>query len=125
VNLIDPTGLDPDDEPLTHIDPATGQPTTVPGINGGTVFIDASSSSSSSGIMRAGNGVFDGDVHLSLTSINFLGGQQNAVSIKNATPDQQSRFNDAYNEFWKRYMRTTVRTHVRICLAVSRMQKRH
>ena len=49
VNLVDPSGLNPDDpKPLTHMDPATGLPTPVAGINAGTVFIDSSSSSSSS-----------------------------------------------------------------------------
>jgi RHS repeat-associated protein len=87
VNLVDLTGLDPDDpSPTTHIDPATGQLTPVPGINAGTVFIDGSSSSSSSGIMRSGNGIFDGDMHLSLTSIYFLkGGPQNAAPQDNRT----------------------------------------
>ncbi|HJP94768.1 MAG TPA: S8 family serine peptidase [Pyrinomonadaceae bacterium] len=36
-NLVDPSGLDPQDlstpSPTTHIDPATGQPTSVPGIS--------------------------------------------------------------------------------------------
>lgn len=80
VNFIDPTGLDPDDpKPLTHIDPATGQPTPVPGVNAGTVMADGNSDSSSA-IMRAGNGVYDGDQHLSLTSVNVLrGGPQDTA----------------------------------------------
>jgi RHS repeat-associated protein len=40
VNVVDPTGLDPTDPPSTTvIDPATGLPTSVPGVNGGVVTI--------------------------------------------------------------------------------------
>jgi RHS repeat-associated protein len=43
VNFVDPTGLDPDDPndppPTTHTDPATGLPTSVPGVNAGVVTI--------------------------------------------------------------------------------------
>jgi RHS repeat-associated protein len=44
VNFVDPTGLDPDDPndppPTTHTDPATGLPTSVPGVNAGVVTIE-------------------------------------------------------------------------------------
>jgi RHS repeat-associated protein len=32
----------------------------------------------------------------------IVGDPQNPSTVRNATQDQQSRFNDAYNEFWKR-----------------------
>jgi RHS repeat-associated protein len=75
VNFVDPSGLDPQDPPpMTHIDPATNQPEPVGGVNAGIVTIIASLDSSSSGIIRSGNSVFDGDLHLSLTLIHFPGG---------------------------------------------------
>jgi len=69
VNFIDPTGLDPQDPssppPTTHIDPATGQPVSVPGINGVsvTIFVD----SRSGPIM--GNTLLGGDAHEQLPFI--------------------------------------------------------
>lgn len=42
INFIDPTGLDPQDPPpTTHVDPATGQNESVPGIDAGVVTVTA------------------------------------------------------------------------------------
>lgn len=70
VNLVDPLGLDPIDGALG------GQSGGLINIGPGTSIVTVLIDSSSSGIIR-GNGFFDGDAHLSLTSINFLGGSQN------------------------------------------------
>ena len=87
MNFVDPTGQDPNDpEPLSHIDSATGQPYLVPGINAGTVMADGSSS----GIMNL-NGVYDGDAHQSLTSINFLGGLQDPLVVNGHISTTHSR----------------------------------
>lgn len=62
VNFVDPTGLDPDDPPpTTHIDPVTGEPTLVPGINAGVVTIAAE---------NTGLGMFGADTNQALAVIN-------------------------------------------------------
>lgn len=75
VNLIDPTGLDPQDPPpTTHIDPVTDQPVSVPGINAGVVTVTPEENS--------GLGMFGGDANQRVAVIdrallNQGGGPQN------------------------------------------------
>jgi RHS repeat-associated protein len=65
INLVDPTGLDPrDPPPTTHIDPATGQATSVPGISA-SVTINISQ------VFGPGS-TLGGDAHAQLLLINFL-----------------------------------------------------
>jgi RHS repeat-associated protein len=69
VNFVDPSGLDPQDPssppPTTHIDPATGQPVSVPGINAGSVTIFGDSRSGP----VIGNTLLGGDAHGQLLEV--------------------------------------------------------
>jgi hypothetical protein len=64
VIFVDPADLDPDDPPpTTHIDPVTGEPVDVPGINAGVVTV--------LGDGNTGLGMFGADItKCSLLSIN-------------------------------------------------------
>ena len=70
VNFVDPTGLDPQDPPsTTHIDPVTGQPTSVPGINAGVVTVTADISGGTIG--GSALGMFGADANQVLAVLNF------------------------------------------------------
>ena len=91
VNFIDPSGLDPQDPPpTTHIDPETGQPTQVPGVNAGNVNINITGSTSSGTI--SGSAVFGGgDSHEQLLLVNFLIFQGGAPQNPQDTAQQENR----------------------------------
>jgi RHS repeat-associated protein len=83
VHLVDPTGLDPEDPaPTTHIDPATGEPTLVPGVNGGVVTITAENS---------GLGMFGADANQTVAVIDraFLNQSGGGKKPKIATLDPE------------------------------------
>src|ERR1043165_1164965 len=62
LNFVDRTGLDPEDPPpTTHIDPVTGQPVEVPGINAGVVTVEAE---------NTGLGLFGADTNQALAVID-------------------------------------------------------
>jgi len=82
VDFVDPTGLDPDEPPpIVHIDPLTGQPTPVPGINAGGVDINISGE-------NTGLGMFGADTNQALAVINptFLNQGQGGQKPSNALP---------------------------------------
>jgi hypothetical protein len=97
VNFIDPSGLDPQDPtrpPNTPtIDPATGQPYPggVPGVSAGVmVRISWDDPTPSDGGARDWGG--------------FLPLAVIPQKLKDASPGQQSRFDDAYKEFLRRLL---------------------
>ena len=80
VNFIDPLGLDPN-------------------IDIGTFF--AGDVVAEQGMV--GTFGFDGELGMVITPKKpEMPEPQNPATVKNATPDQQNRFNDAFNELWKR-----------------------
>jgi RHS repeat-associated protein len=80
VNSVDPSGLDPQDPPSLGV---VGDLTIYGSFDSRSGSLD----SSSSGILHTGNNVFDGDLLLELTSINFPGGPQDRSQTQHPNPD--------------------------------------
>jgi RHS repeat-associated protein len=95
VNFIDPTGLDPVDPPPTiHIDPVTGQPTSVPGVNAGVVTVTGVSGGTVEG---SALGMFNADANQRLAVINLH--ELNHGISQNT---EQDRIDAAKKEFMRR-----------------------
>ena len=96
VNLVDPLGLDPDGGVMG--DQLGGWAIIGPG----TSIVTVVDNSSSSAIIR-GTGIFDGDAHQSLTSINFLGGRPQdtlPTDLKDRVQDIGNNCADFLNAFF-------------------------
>ncbi len=79
VNLVDPSGLDPDDPPP---------------VNGGTlgsVTVNGSFDDGISTLIMSGSGLFDNARHLSQTSLNFREGLQNQQFLTDALDEVRRR----------------------------------
>jgi RHS repeat-associated protein len=94
VNFVDPLGLDPAAGALGSL--LGGNTQIGPGTSTVTINIGGGPDVSLSG---HANAQF---MYIYESDVTLQGGPQNPTTIKHARSDQQSRFNDAYNEFWKR-----------------------